>query len=985
MNNEPLPDINILDNVTDYENLRNLCKYYSVSDGIHLGDTFSVLHMNVRSLKNKFDAFQTFLTSSGVEWSIICITESWLKPDIIQYFDLNKYNLFASCRVSGKGGGTAIYVHNSLDVKQINSLSKVNDENTWVEIELKHGIQIRKIIVGCIYRPPNSCPASFLEYMSKIMNILEKENKFIALTGDFNYNLLNSSFDNNVASFSNLLSSYGFVSTICKPTRISANCSTLLDNIFVNDHKYLQSSGIIIEDLSDHLPIFNSFNFSHSRCDNDKIKRVFDFNKIDDLNNFLLNELQDFQTLNDPNEACDRLINTYTRGIDKFSKCIKPSRRKTPYKPWITPNILCSINYKNKLYKKYLRNKNEFNENRYKQYKNVLTKIIREAKRLYFTKSFHECRGDSKRTWKTLKEALNVKSSHESLPSSFFDESGKLFEGNDVPNGFNSFFTSVALKLEQNMPAPDNSPLNYLRETTYPPFTEPLDTNSIQVKNIITSLNPVGGGIDKISTKILIGTYEVCLDHLTYFFNLCLHNSTFPDLLKIALVKPIYKAGDKNKFTNYRPISLLPIFSKVLEKLIHSALISFLSETDILAKTQFGFRKKHSTYMPISLIMDNITKGLENGEKVLGLYLDLKKAFDTVDSKILLDKLHFIGIRGNLFKILVSYLANRKQRVQINNCLSELNEINLGVPQGSILGPLLFIIYINDLPSVSDISDFYLFADDTAIIVKGNSLVDLQNKINLIIPDITRWFLSNRLSLNASKTYYQLYSAASNDDCINISINNNLIVRSPSLKYLGVILDENLKFDTHITKTAAKISRNIGVMAKIKYFLSSKELLILYNSFVLPYINYCAVVWGCNYMHRIKKIVLLQKRALRIIDNKPYFFPCNELFVKYRVLKFPDLVVEQNIMILLAYLNGSLPQPVANLFQINEPLNTRATEHFRIPFTRLNFRLHTLSFMGPKSWNDVVMKVFNRLEEVPRNKMTLKKHIRNYLLSKYEY
>ena len=614
----------------------------------------------------------------------------------------------------------------------------------------------------------------------------------------------------------------------------------------------------------------------------------------------------------------------------------------------------------------------------------MLTDIIRRAKRSYFRTSFYENRGNSKGTWNILKEALNVTPCQESLPPLFLDDNGNVYENKEIANGFNKFFTSVGVNLEKSMPASDSSPLDYIQERNFPPFEDNLCTNNLQVRNIIRTLNPVGGGFDKISTKILQKTFESCLHHLTFFFNLCLKKSTFPDTLKIAFVKPIFKTGEKNEFTNYRPISLLPIFSKILEKIIYAVLISFLSDHTILSKTQFGFRKQHCTYMPISLIMDNITKSLEKGEKVLGLYLDLKKAFDTVDRKILLDKLYFLGIRGNLHNILKSYLENRTQCVEINNSISDLMEINLGVPQGSILGPVLFLIYINDLPNISDVANFYLFADDTAIIVKGNSYVDLQYKVNTIIPQIMRWFLSNRLSLNASKTYYQLYSLYANNIDIDICINNMKIKRSFSVKYLGVILDENLKFDNHVSYIASKPSKHIGIMSKVKYFLSSRELLLLYNSFILPYINYCAVVWGCNYIHRIYKIVKLQKRALRIIDNKPFFFPSKGLFVKYKILRLPDMVTEQNIVILLAHLNGLLPEPLSAMFQINEPLNTRISEHFVVPFTRYNFRSFSLSVAAPRMWNDVMKNIFHGINDVPRSKNILKKAIRNYLLSKYE-
>ena len=395
-------------------------------------------------------------------------------------------------------------------------------------------------------------------------------------------------------------------------------------------------------------------------------------------------------------------------------------------------------------------------------------------------------------------------------------------------------------------------------------------TNSIEVQSIIKTLNPVGGGIDKINTKILILSYRSIIHHLTFFFNLCLSTGVFPDHLKIAIIKPIHKTGDTHIFSNYRPISLLPIFSKILEKILHSFISTYVNENNLLNPLQFGFRKKHSTYMPIAHMTDTIINSLQDNQITCVLYLDLKKAFDTVSLDILLKKLNFIGINGKLQKILKSYLTNRKQRTLIHSYISNEANVEMGVPQGSILGPLLFIIYINDISNISKQADFYLFADDTAIAIKAPRLLELKNKLHSVLPLVTKWLQANRLSLNVSKTYYQIFSRTSIND-LDIKINHSQIVRKKSVKYLGVIVDENLKWQNHINYVASVVSRNIGVMGRAKFYLSSHHLLLLYNILILPYLNYCAAVWGSNYPTRIDKLIKLQKRAIRIIDKKRTF------------------------------------------------------------------------------------------------------------------
>lgn len=315
--------------------------------------------------------------------------------------------------------------------------------------------------------------------------------------------------------------------------------------------------------------------------------------------------------------------------------------------------------------------------------------------------------------------------------------------------------------------------------------------------------------------------------------------------------------------------------------------------------------------------------------------------------------------------------------------MSDTCDIKVGVPQGSILGPLLFILYINDLPNVSRDVDFYLFADDTAIAIKAKTKDELQNKVNDLLPKVSKWFMANRLSLNTSKTNYQIYSKTQIDN-LNVKLNGNEITRNKCVKYLGVHVEENLKWNAQIKSVSSVISRNIGMMARVKFFLSSRELLLLYNSLVLPYLNYCAAVWGSNYQTKISKITRLQKRALRIIDKKPYLFPSNELFIKYRILKFPEIVKEQNIMIVLAFLNENLPRPISTMFTLHRPVSTRLVKHFAVPFAATNYRSFSMSISAPLTWNCVVCKLFRNLADVPRNKATLKKHVRTFFVNEYQ-
>lgn len=314
--------------------------------------------------------------------------------------------------------------------------------------------------------------------------------------------------------------------------------------------------------------------------------------------------------------------------------------------------------------------------------------------------------------------------------------------------------------------------------------------------------------------------------------------------------------------------------------------------------------------------------------------------------------------------------------------LSEKRGISTGVPQGSILGPLLFILYINDIPNVTNLGKFYIFADDTAVMFKADTVNELQNKVNMAMPEISKWFQVNRLSLNASKSNYQMFTRNKVEN-MQVKLQTVSIERKSSVRYLGMHVDENLKWHNHIAHVASKISRNLGVMGRAKFFLSSRELQLLYNALIYPYINYCAVIWGNNYDSNTKRIMLLQKRAVRIIGKKSYLHPTNELFIEHRMLKFSEVVKEQSMLILLRFINDTLPHPISQLVRLHITTRTRQVYHFAVPRALTNYKLFAFSCSAPRTWNNVMTSIFPNLEDVPRSKLSLKKHIRKYFLDEY--
>ena len=414
---------------------------------------------------------------------------------------------------------------------------------------------------------------------------------------------------------------------------------------------------------------------------------------------------------------------------------------------------------------------------------------------------------------------------------------------------------------------------------------------------------------DQLSTELLKHIMNPLIQPLTHVINQMINTGLFPDNLKIAKVKPLFKKGDKSLFTNYRPISLLPAISKVFEKVIFKELYAYFTENDIFFKSQYGFRSKHSTELAALELMDRIVLDLENKGTPFSIFIDLSKAFDTLNHDILLQKLKYYGIKGISNDLINNYLTNRRQYVEIDGISSKYQLISTGVPQGSILGPLLFIIYMNDINKSSDKFDFILYADDTSLYSIINKFKDrntnnTNNMINKDISHITTWLESNKLSLNIDKTKAMLFHQPQKKiSKPTLKINEKIIEFVPNFNFLGMNFNENLSWKPHIDNICNKISRSIGILNKLKHYIPLHIRINIYNSLILPYINYGILLWGNNH----EKVTKLQKKAMRIIHLKKYNSHTEPLFKKLHMLKVEDIFKLHQLKFFYKFINKDLP------------------------------------------------------------------------------
>ena len=980
-----------------FENIRTNCKFYDIpaSSGVSslppslCPDKLSIIHVNARSLlsDDKFSEFQLFIFRTRCRWSIICISETWLCKDLERKRNLDGYTGYFDNRIESSGGGVAIYVNNDVvrETKQLPKLFHCTQSLT-IECQLKNNLSI---LVCQVYKPPNLSNVDFLLELGNALDELQSRNKITFLCGDFNIDLFNLSNGGASLDFFNTSASSGFLPLISKSTRIQDTCYSLIDNIFCNSLSFVNKSGIILDDTSDHFPIFAFLDFTVvPQRRKIEIQQIFDFHKINDLSSHLEQALQDFEMITDPEIACDKIITAYTSGIDKFSYRYSPNRKNTPIKPWISPCILASISYRCDLFKKRQNNPTEENIRRYVNYRNVLNSLIRNAKQKYIEEQLESYKNDAKKLWDIMNTYTRGKTNETQYPNSFKDMKGKQIESHiDIAESFNEFFSTVGANLQQNMTEHPQDEFLFYGDPCKNTIKHLQIVSSNELINIIQHMKNVGHGVDKINARIFKLTYMGIMKQLVHFINICLTQGKFPRRLKIAIIKPIYKSGDKSNLSNYRPISILPYISKILEKVIQNRIMEHIDHNDILDPNQFGFRQGHSTYMPLLILQDKIIRGFEFNKIHCAIYLDLKKAFDTIDHNILLIKLYKYGIEGTALAMIHSYLSNRNQCVEFRNVQSTFRCIDIGVPQGSILGPLLFILYVNDFPKISSKFTTLLYADDTAILFEAGTAAELQNRLNNELPKVCKWLHLNKLTLNTSKTLFQIYNNSKTNVDINITLNGVNISSAETVRYLGVYIDRKLTWEEHIVNISKIISRNIGIISRSRYFLSCRLRYLLYNALVLPYLNYCCLVWGNTSQVHLNKLIIPQKKIVRILDNQPRLAHTDPIYLKLKILKVKDIAKQQAIMVLYNVATQNAPTSIAALFVHIQPDQRpfRAVKHFQEIFTSKLYRTRTISWVGPRLWNSLVAPRFPNINAISQSsKKHIKEIIRNQLIESYQ-
>lgn len=918
------PELNyrVQDSTCTYYNFDNMSECFQNSSR-----SLKVISFNVRSIKNKIDLLLSSLSLVNIDFTIIILTETWLNNEN-EFPDIPGYTAYHCVRSDRGGGGVTVLVDHSVD----SHLVDVYIDELWESVSVAVTSSGNEYYVTGVYRPPRQALHNFNSVFFPYIDRISLD-KTSFVVGDFNVDLCCNNMPQPSTDFINEYRSLHYFPLITLPTRVTENTSSCLDHIWSNSllpHK----SGVLVSDISDHYGVF--FDIPSSSIKNNELIeiRFRDVSpaSVEHLKNELNDLLQNFANnygFMETEEKTNFFLSIF-RG--SYNRCCPIRTKKVSLRkllcPWLTPELQESIKRKQTLFKLSRDNSDFVAE--YKNARNRLGTLIRNAKCTYYGDKFDAAVSDCRRTWRIINNI--VKPGTKRRDEIMVEVDGDMLcDPVRVSNAFNNYFTNIGASLASEIHHVNVDPLDFVDRKNNSFMFFP--TTAEEVKSIIMKFKSKQCELNDIPSFVYKKVAHIIAPVISHLVNESFTHGHFPTCLKHATVIPIHKNGSKSCLNNYRPISTLPFLSKIFERVISVRLLSYCEKYEIIVPHQYGFCSGKSVCDLLVRFGDDVYSSFNERGFLMAVFLDFRRAFDTVNHNILLRKLECYGVRGIALKWFESYLSNRDQAVRVGGCVSSVLPVSIGVPQGSILGPILFNLYINDMYNSYRSLSFMHYADDTTVFLRGRNLDELAATMSQGLSSIDIWLRANVLSLNLAKTKLMIFTNKHIVDEPDIFINGGRLSVVKSVNMLGVVVDDRLSFVEHFNLVASKISRSCAVLRRLSSFLPFFVLKKIYLSLVYPYLVYCVELWGRSSKTMAGRLEKLQARCVKAVGGGDVVD--NNVFRQYGLLSFTDVYkyftlcrmfkyyVLQSDVYFMNYFNSLLPRhSIGTRFHANSNLNT---------------------------------------------------------------
>ena len=901
---------------------------------------------------------------------VIC-SEARITHDINENeYNIDGYKCEVSYSHSRATGGVAIYINKKLKHKVIKSMS-IENCFWYITIEIIE-CDMKGIFSG-FYRSPDANPNESTNFINEYIETNVNINKLNVIAGDINFDFSKNS--QRILAFKMMFDSCGLQIISDFFTRITNESQTQIDLILTNRPTNLLCQIENDERISDHETISLSYTTNLKISDTPETFLSWKYYNPNDLiENLRKCQWNTFEQIS-IDEKIDLIRSNLLASVNPMIKNIKV-REKEVKLNWFDDELQALKIEKIELYKNWSTNKNDANWSCYVLKRNEYNKMIKQKKNDAIKNEFVKAGKDQKKMWKSLNKLLPSKKAKISDEIIFDDFSST--DNSEISERFNSFFIDSIRDINLQIPNADVLEFHDRTENIFK-FKE------VSIDEVIEASKYLTKKVNKsqvCNSSVWFDSMEYIGYFITKTINESLNTGNFPTQWKISTVTPIPKISNTNVAANFRPINELPVDEKICECLVKDQLLKYINENDLFSDKQSAFRAKHSCETVLNSLIADWKISREKGEKIVIVFLDLKRAFETVDRRIMLEKLEKLGIKDNELKWFECYLNDRKQYTKFKGVCSKEADVPIGLPQGTQLSVYLFLLYINDLPEVPDLGEIVLFADDTGLIIKHENVETAIEIANNELKKIENWFNANKLKTNVLKSKWMLIGkdTGNNLNLLNIQMENQIIERVKVMKYLGFEIDEKLDFNVQINSITKKLASKINVLYRIRDQITFDIRKIVYNSIIQPHYDYCSTLYINCTKEQIESMQKLQNRAMRYILKCEYRTPSDFMLKSLNWMNVSQRI-NYNVMLLVYKMKNNLvPQYLCNKIRFASEFhhrNTRNRNEIRLPDIRTENARKCLLYNGIKLFNELPTDLKN-CDSINIFKKRLAMHIREY-------